>query len=116
MWGSMRGSTIYQVMTVWSAIDQIGNSRHDAKIAARAELAAKGQAATPHNIGKVLGIHSYKTADAYRDVWVGIMKHAKAAHGMKDIERLTGEYVAGFLHAKVAAGIRYATFQQYAAA
>jgi hypothetical protein len=114
----MRGSAVYQILQIWklSGIDQIGTSRHEAKDAARTALSDKHLNATPHRIALNTGIHSYGTADAYRDVWISILRHSKEFDGTKDIERLTGEQVASFLRSKIESGVAYATYQQYAAA
>jgi hypothetical protein len=114
----MRGSAVFQVQALWreSGINQIGQSRHDAKNAVRSELAERGLSVSAQNISQSTGIHSYNSADAYRGVWIAIMRHAKSQYGIKNIEKLSGEHVASFLNSKVAEGVRYATFQQYAAA
>lgn len=107
----MRGSTVYQVQQVFQAVNEIGSSKHAAKAEARAEGAA-----TWHQVGKELGIYSYSTADAYRDVWRSCLDHAKGNLGIKDIEKLSGEAVRAFLSSKIDEGVARATFSQYAAA
>lgn len=114
----MRGSTVFQVQQLWqtSGINQIGISKHSAKNNRREMLAVSGDSATAQNIAKGLGIHSYSTADAYRDVWISVLNYAKMEHGVRSIDKLTGEIVAGYLNTVVCSGVKYATFQQYAAA
>src|SRR6266567_1082352 len=107
----MRGSIVYQVQQVFQAVNEIGASKHAAKEEARAEGAA-----TWHQVGKELGVYSYSTADAYRDVWRACLSHAKANLGIRDIEKLSGEAVRAFLASKVDQGVARATFGQYAAA
>ena len=107
----MRGSTVFQVQTVFQAINEIGTSKHGAKLEAR-----ENGAATWHEIGKELGIHSYATADAYRAVWRNALDYTKAEFGVKDIEKLTGEHLREFLEVKIEDGVAHATFSQYAAA
>jgi integrase len=107
----VRGSTVYQVQQVFQAVNEIGSSKHDAKAEARAEGAA-----TWHQVGKELGIYSFSTADAYRDVWRACLDHAKETAGIRDIEKLSGEAVRAFLVSKVDQGVAHATFGQYAAA
>lgn len=107
----MRGSTVYQVQQVFQSINEIGSSKHDAKAEARAEGAA-----TWHQVGKELGVYSYSTADAYRDVWRACLDFAKEVVGIKDIEKLSGKAVRAFLVSKVDQGVAHATFGQYAAA
>lgn len=107
----MRGSTVYQVQQVFQSVNAIGSSKHDAKAEARA-----AGATTWHQVGKELGVFSYSTADAYRDVWRSCLDHAKETAGIKDIEKLSGDAVRAFLESKVDQGVAHATFGQYAAA
>ena len=107
----MRGSVANQVNTVFSKIIHIGESKHVAKSEARSEGAK-----TWHEIGKNLDIYSYKTADAYRDVAKQAFEYIKQEFGVKDITKLQGEHVQAFLESKIEEGIKYSTFQQYAAA
>ena len=107
----MRGSTVYQVQQVFQTVNAIGSSKPEAKAEARA-----AGATTWHQVGKELGVFSYSTADAYRDVWRSCLDHAKETAGIKDIEKLSGEAVRAFLESKVDQGVAHATFGQYAAA
>ena len=106
----MRGSLNYQVHQIFEAVKCIGQSKHDAKVEAR-----EGGAKTWAEVGAKIGVFSYGTADAYRDVWRHVLEHAKAEYGMKDIERLSGQHVASYLEAKIDQGVARATFDQYAA-
>jgi hypothetical protein len=114
----MRGSPVYQITKLWqeSGINCIGTSRHEAKAQARHDCQMSGIQATPHHIGLKTGIHSYGTADAYRDVWISIVRHARTHDGIRDVEKLSGEHVAFFLHQKIAERVSFATYQQYTAA
>ena len=107
----MRGSTAYQVQQVYLLVNEIGTSKHKAKSVARGDGAL-----TWHDVGKELGIYSYSTADAYRDVWRACLDFAKQFLGIKDIEKLSGEAVRAFLMSKIDQDISYATLTQYAAA
>jgi integrase len=107
----MRGSVVYQVQQIFQSVNEIGASKHAAKEEARAEGAA-----TWHQVGKELGVYSYSTADAYRDVWRACLGFAKDNLGIKDIEKLSGEAMRAFLASKVDQGVARATFGQYAAA
>ena len=107
----MRGSVKWQVNEVFKVISKIGQSKHYEK-----ELVRESGAKTWHEIGKGLGIYSYKTLDAYRDVAKQLLSYVKSEFGLKDIEKLTGEHVKSFLEYKIEQGISYRTFQQYAAA
>ena len=107
----MYGNVNYQVQQIYTAVKAIGQSKHNAKSDARA-----GGARTTAEIAQCTGIHSYATADAYRDVWRAIGTHAKVEYGVKNMERIEGQHVTSFLEAKVEHGISRATFDQYAAA
>jgi len=107
----MRGSIVYQVHQVFSTIIQFGQSKHEAKEQARQEGAR-----TWHDIGKNIGIYSYKTADQYRDIAKDLMSYVKESYGVKDIEKLSSEHVNAFLESKIADGVKYSTFQKYASA
>lgn len=109
----MRGNIKYQVAQIYSqsGIKQIGESRHAAKELARAEGAKK-----PDEIGKKTGIHSYATADAYRDVWRQAGNFCKDNYGVKDLEKMKGEHARAFLLSKVKDGVARQTFKQYASA
>jgi len=116
----MKGSPAHQVKLLYqkSGIDQIGHSKHEAKAAARENIAAgnNSRSATWHNIGKEIGIHSYATQNAYRDVWRHTLQYARSNFQIRDIEKITGEHVAAYLQSKVENGVKHATFAQYAAA
>lgn len=114
----MRGSPTYQVQQLFlqSGINRIGHSKHDAKQSIRAELNEQGKPCGWHELGQNMSIHSYATADAYRDVWRQILENARAEYGVRDVEKLTDQHVSGFLEQKVSESVAYATFQQYAAA
>jgi len=114
----MYGGIIWQVQEIFkkSGINRIGESKHNAKESARNELQASGRKANWHALGKEMGIYSYATADAYRDVWRLLGNFAKAEFKVKDMEKLTGVHVQAFLESKIAADVTHATFLQYAAA
>ncbi len=114
----MKGSANYQAHMLFkkSGINQIGKSKHAAKAVARKSIAAGSRSATWHSIGKRIGVHSYATADVYRDTWRHILQHARKNFGIKDIEKLTGEHIAAYLQSKIEEGVAHATFAQYASA
>lgn len=109
----MRGNCNYQVQTLYreSGICCIGQSRHAAKEAARS-----AGAVTAADIAQKTGIHSYNTADSYRDTWRAVLEFARGEFRCKDIEHLTAEHVRAYLEAKIEEGIAQATFANYAAA
>ena len=107
----MRGSIKWQVNQVFNTINNIGSSKHAAKMEAR-----ESGASTWHEIGKEIGIYSYSTLDLYRDVAKDLLNYTKEQFGIKDIEKLNGEHISSFLETKIADGVKYSTFQTYAAA
>ncbi len=119
----MRGSPVYQAHKIFSesGINKIGESKHEAKAIARENIAtgssgSQSRSATWHEIGKQLGVHSYATADNYRDVWRYTLQYARENFGIRDIEKLTPEAVSAYLESKIDAGVKHATFMLYAAA
>ncbi len=107
----MRGNINYQVHQVFKEIIAFGQSKHEAKNSAREQGAQ-----TWHEVGKELNIYSYATADQYRDIAKDLMSYTKEQFGIKDIEKLSSEYIQAYLENKIAEGVRYNTFQKYAAA
>ena len=57
-----------------------------------------------------LGIYSYSTADAYRDVWKQVLSFAKREFSVKDIEKLNEEIVHISQHLKLEQGVSKKTF------
>jgi len=114
----MRGSPVKQVQDLFhqSVINKIGESKHDAKEIARSNLTHQDKASTWHNMGKQMGIHSYKTADAYREIWINVFRGAKENFHIKDIENLKSDHVQHYLETKINEGVSKNTFMQYASA
>ncbi len=111
--GSMRGGIGYQITEIFnkSGILQIGNSKHEAKAEAR-EAGSKSWA----DMGKTLGIFSYKTADTYKDTWHHFSNFAKAEFRLKDIEKTSAEHVQSYLESRISDGVALATIAKEAAA
>ena len=107
----MRGSPSWQVREVFKYIERIGQSKHEAKIAAR-NLGAR----TWHQVGKRLGVHSYRTSQQYQKVSRQLLEHARQHYGVKDIEKLRSEHVSSFLRAKIQDGLSKSSLKQYCAA
>lgn len=114
----MRGSFVYQVQEIYnkSGIKQIGESKHAAKAQVREHLAEQRVTANWHEVGKRIGIYSYKTADVYRAVWVQIAKHAKAEFKIRDMEKLELKHIQSYLESKIEKGVAHSTFSQHASA
>ncbi len=109
----MRGGIGYQITEVFnkSGVFTPGRSKHEAKRAAR-----EGGARTWHEIGSRLSIHSYNTAEVYKDVWHRMGRFCKKKTGLRDIEKLTGGHVLEYCLSRVADGIAYDSFETEAAA
>ena len=100
----MRGSVAYQVQVVYECVAEIGSSKHEVK-----GIARSNGAKTWHQIGKQLGVMSYSTADAYRDVWRQAFKFAKIYFEINDIEKLSGVHLKAFLLHKTDSNVAHAT-------
>lgn len=109
----MRGGMGYQITEILnkSGILQIGAGKHEAKAAAR-EAGAKSWA----DMGKALGIHSFNTADTYKDTWHQFSGFAKAELKLKDIEKTAPEHIRIFLESRIFKGVALATVAKEAAA
>jgi len=109
----LRGSVNWQVNQIFlkSGIFTPGQSKHFAKEKARMDGARSWA-----DIGSKIDIHSYATAQTYKDVWHQFGHFAKDVLGVRDLEVLRSEHVCSFLESRIAGGVKYSTFQKYAAA
>jgi len=107
----VKGSPSSQTYRVFETINDIGTSKHEAKIEAR-----ENGATTWHEIGKEIGIHSYATMEAYRGVAKDCLRYAKAELDVRDLEKFTGLEVGAFLQEKIDDGVAYATLNKCCAA
>lgn len=108
------GSMNWQVNDLFqqSGIFTPSESKHDAKNEARTAGADDW-----HKMGKELMIHSYATAQQYKDSWHQAANWIKAEHKIRDITKIEGFHAANWLRHKIDVdGIGKATAQQYAAA
>lgn len=114
----MRGNINWQVQEIFhkSGINCIGESKHAAKEEARELLQTENRPGNWHSVGKKMGIHSYATADTYRDVWKHLGRYVKSEFNLKDLERLTGEHVQSYLEHRIVTDIAHSTFQREASA
>lgn len=97
----MRGSVDWQVREVFSTINDIGVSKHEAKAEAR-EAGAK----TWSDMGKALGCHSYSTYDDYRAISKEAFGYIQESYGVKDITRIESQHVESFLKDRITNGGR----------
>jgi len=107
----MRGSMDWQSHELFKTVDNIGESKNDAKEAARANGAE-----TWADVGKAIGVFSYSTADTYRDVWQAVGEQAKAEDGVRDMTKLEQQHIEAYLQGKIDQGVSYGTFKGYASA
>ncbi len=107
----MRGNVSHQVHEVFKEIIRFGQSKHEAKEQARVKGAKNW-----HELGKQLYVYSYATADQYRDIAKEALEYSKEKYGVKNIEKLSSEHIRSYLETKIAQGVKYSTFQKYAAA
>lgn len=114
MRGSIRGQTLHLLST--SGINRIGTSKFDAKNSARIQLAAEGRSATSQNIASLMGIHGIKTLGNYLGKWQEFGRYAKEEYGIRDLEKLTREHVAGFMSHKIEMGVKYSHWSGYGSA
>ena len=109
----MRGSVNWQINQIFlkSDIFTPGESKHLAKEKARLEGAR-----TWSEIGQQINIHSYATAQTYKDVWHQFGHFAKETLGVRDMENLQAKHIRSYLKSRIAKGVKYSTFQKEAAA
>lgn len=109
----MRGNPEKQICSLWSlsGIDQIGQSKHEAKATAR----AFGAKSTPE-MAKNTGVFGYQTKDNYLPRWTAILEHAKENAGVKDVCRLQPEHIAAYLRDYAETGPKWSGFTAVASA
>ncbi|OHB53076.1 MAG: hypothetical protein A2Y12_16300 [Planctomycetes bacterium GWF2_42_9] len=113
----MRGSIDWQVREVFSTVNDIGVSKHEAKSQAR-EAGAK----TWSDMGKALGCHSYSTYDDYRAVAKEAFGYIQQSYGVKDIMRIESHQVESFLKDRIenggrdGVGLERSSFDKYSSA
>lgn len=113
----MRGSVDWQVREVFSTVNDIGVSKHEAKAQAR-----EAGAATWADMGKALGCHSYSTYDDYRAVAKEAFNFVRDSYGVRDITRIESHQVEAFLKDRIenggrdGSGLERSSFDKYGAA
>jgi len=109
----MRGGMGWQITEIFSksGIVKIGESKHEAKAAAR-ESGANSWA----DMGKALGIFSYNTAGAYKDTWHQFANFSKATLNLRDIEKTSATHVQAYLDSRISERVALATIAKEAAA
>jgi hypothetical protein len=113
----MKGGIANQMTHVFNAsgINQIGESKAEARAEAREALKANDESATSASIASMTGIYSYGTAETYLDRWVECGKFAREEFGLKDMEKLNSEHIRSYLNSKIEEGVAHSTFQVTAA-
>jgi len=113
----MRGSIDWQVREVFSTVNDIGESKHQAKADAR-----EAGAATWADMGKALGCHSYSTYDDYRAVAKEAFGYIQQSYGVRDITRIESHQVEAYLKDRIenggrdGGGLERSSFDKYGAA
>ncbi|MHB1697457.1 MAG: site-specific integrase [bacterium] len=102
----MKGSVKWQTNEIFNEIKEIGNSKYEAKNAARA-AGAHGSA----GIAEKTGIYSNKTSTNYRNAVAGFGTWAKENLHLKDITKTTPEAVKSYLYSRIDSGVAHKTFQ-----
>ena len=102
----MKGTPSWQVIEIFKSVNEIGNSKFNAKNEARS-AGASGSA----GIAKETGIYSYRTLDSYRESVVKFADWSKENLGLKDLTKTTVEQVKSYLNSRLAEGVSHKTFQ-----
>jgi len=107
----MRGNPRNQAGQIFRPLARIGKSRHADKQAARA-AGHRGS----HKIAQVTGVYSYRTLTEYRKHTAAFLQYVRDTHGVKDAAKIQPEHVRDYLRLKMIKGVRFKTWQTYAAA
>ncbi len=107
----MRGTPRNQAGQIFRPLNRIGQSRHRDKKAARAD-GLRGS----HQISQATGIYSYRTLTEYRKHTATFLQWCREKHQIKDAAKVQPEHVREWLRLKMAEGVRFKTWQTYAAA
>ena len=97
----MRGSIYYQSATLAKAIFQPGAKKHE-RIDPEHE-----------NFQKV---SSYRTMEAYRDVWNNLFKYVKGNFGIDDMLKIDNSHIVAYMEWKVQCGVSKQYLEQISAA
>ncbi len=113
----MRGSVDWQVREIFSTVNDIGVSKHEAKAEAR-----EAGAQTWADMGKALGCHSYSTYDDYREVAKEAFGYIRESYGVRDITRIESQHVVSYLKDRIenggknGDGLERSSYDKYASA
>ncbi len=112
----MRGSIRWQAAQIIqkSTAVQIGESRHNAKEMAKARLTEQGLSATSENLGKEVGMHSYKYTRDVKSALLRVAFFAREQFGVRDIEQLNGLHFQKYAENLIEKGcVTLNTFKTY---
>jgi hypothetical protein len=90
----------YQAIETMKCIDHRGESKYEAKQAYYQQCRESGTKASMAELGDKMGIYSHRTADAYRDIWVQVLEHARTTDGINCMKDLTPEAIQRFMESK----------------
>lgn len=102
----MKGTTEWQTIEIFKTINEIGNSKHEAKNEAR-ESGARGS----HEIATKTSVYSYRTLDSYRESVAKFGNWAKENLHLRDLTKTTPEAAKAYLNSRIAEGVSHKTFQ-----
>ena len=96
------GSLLYQINEQLKSLQRFGQSRHEAKLAYRAEQEAKGERWNPATAD---GIYAYKTFDAYKQTAMEFSAWLKTSHPeVKNLGQIGQEVAVSYLQQRQADG------------
>lgn len=96
-----RASIVYQVQETMKTIEQIGQSKHEAKEAFKENYSgSKAIDEFMHCFGKQDGIHSIDTFKDYLSVSIRAAQYIKAEFGIKDIKNINAEHIKAYLESQ----------------
>lgn len=96
------GSLVYQINEQLKSLQRFGQSRHQAKLAYRAEQEAKGEKWNPATAD---GIYSYKTYDAYKQTAMEFSAWLKGSHPeIRNLSQIGQDVAISYLQQRQADG------------
>ncbi len=110
----MRGSTDWQVTEVFKCINDLGSSKHEAKIEARA-----AGASTFEQVGQVIGLYGTETYKDYVTIAKDAFNYIRAEYGCNDLQKVESHMIHDYLLDKIqnggrsGEGVERATYDKY---
>ncbi len=113
----MRGSVNYQINNIFkeSGIFQPGTSRHDEKQSVKSDLKSQGKSAASQSVASRSAIHSYNSAQDYKDTWHKFGHYCRQELGLKDMSKADNKHVQSYLESRINDKIGQGTWKKEAA-